>query len=454
MLHGDRIYPLNDGKARDGRYILYWMQRAQRARFNHALEHAVDMANAAELPLLVGFGLFETYPEANERHFAFMLDGLKQTRDALVERGIRLAVKRGPPDEVALDLGRDASAIVTDVGHLRHERQWRASVANRFDGPVVEVEADAVVPVPMASSKAEHAARTIRPKILRLRDDMIRGLRHRRPKVGSLDLAIPDTLNLDDPEGLLGRLELDRTVKRSRRFPGGTDEAVRRLRRFIDDRIEGYADTRNDPANAQGSTLSPYLHFGQISPVEIAWRVVEAATGRPSDRDTLLEELIVRRELALNHVRYRDDYDRYETLPDWARKTLADHAGDRRASVYGRRQLEAGETHDPYWNAAMREMRVTGFMHNYMRMYWGKKILEWTPRPEEAFATALAINNKFFLDGRDASSFANVAWCFGLHDRAWTERPVFGKIRYMNDAGLRRKFDIDRYVAWTRTLEE
>lgn len=453
MPDGHRIYPLNDRSPRDGRYILYWMQRAQRARFNHALEHAILTANEADLPVVVGFGLFEAYPEANERHFAFMLDGLRETRDALAERGILLAVRRLPPDEAALALAKDAAAIVTDAGHLRHERKWRETVAETFEGPVTEVEADAVVPVTLASNKAEHAARTIRPKILRLRDDMIDGLRHARPKHSSLDLTFAHLISLDDPEGLLQRLDLDRSVTTNRRFPGGTSEAVRRLKRFIEDRIDGYGDERNDPANAQGSTLSPYLHFGHISPVEIAWRVVEAGEGRAKDRDVLLEELIVRRELALNHVRYSENYDSYDVLPDWARTTLAKHASDKREHHYSRKQLEAGETHDRYWNASMREMRVTGFMHNYMRMYWGKKILEWTPDPEKAFATALAINNRYFLDGRDASSFANIAWCFGLHDRAWPERPIFGKVRYMNEAGLRRKFDIDRYVEWTQTLE-
>jgi len=453
MPQSNRVYSMNDRPSRDGRYILYWMQRAQRARFNHALEHAVHRANEASLPLLVGFGLFETYPEANARHFAFMLDGLKETRDALAERGILLAVRRGAPDAVALDLAKDAAAIVTDAGHLRHERAWRAHVAEAFPGPVEEVDGDAVVPVALASGKHEHAARTIRPKILRLRDDLIAGMRHARPNRPSLDLKIADCVSLDDPDALCATLDLDRSVQPNRRFPGGTAEAVRRLKRFIDERIGGYADERNDPANVQGSTLSPYLHFGQISPVEIAWRVVEAGEGRAEDRDMLLEELIVRRELAMNHVRYTDDYDAYEVLPDWAKASLAKHADDRREHTYTRAQLEAGDTHDPYWNASMREMRVTGFMHNYMRMYWGKKILEWTPKPEDAFATALAINNRYFLDGRDASSFANVAWCFGLHDRAWPERPIFGKVRYMNEAGLRRKFEIDRYVAWTRTLE-
>ncbi|MDQ6654695.1 MAG: deoxyribodipyrimidine photolyase, partial [Verrucomicrobiota bacterium] len=163
-------------------------------------------------------------------------------------------------------------------------------------------------------------------------------------------------------------------------------------------------------------------------------------------------ELLVRRELSMNWVEFTEDYERYECLPEWSRKTLAEHARDPRPYLYSRTQLEAAETHDPYWNAAMREMRFSGYMHNHMRMYWGKKILEWTPSPEEGHATALAVNNKFFLDGRDANSFANIAWVFGQHDRPWFERPVFGKVRYMNAAGLERKCDIKGYVAKVNAL--
>jgi deoxyribodipyrimidine photo-lyase len=161
----------------------------------------------------------------------------------------------------------------------------------------------------------------------------------------------------------------------------------------------------------------------------------------------------VRRELAHNFLRYTAAYDRYESLPAWARRSLDEHREDPRPSTYAEEELEAGRTHDRYFNAAMREMRLTGFMHNYMRMYWGKKILEFTSSPEEAFATALRLNNRHFLCGRGPNAFANIAWVFGQHDRPWVERPIFGKIRYMNDKGLERKFDIAAYVRWTERLE-
>jgi len=201
------------------------------------------------------------------------------------------------------------------------------------------------------------------------------------------------------------------------------------------------------PADWQVSMLSPYLHFGQISPVEVVRKVRSAASGSQADEDAFVEELVVRRELAANFVHFTDDYDRTSCLPGWARETLDEHRDDVRPHRYGRSRLEAADTHDDAWNAAMREMVTTGTMHNTMRMYWAKKILHWTDTPEHGYRLTLELNNRYFLDGRDANSFANVGWCHGLHDRAWQEREVFGKVRIMKRSGLDRKFDVERYVA-------
>ena len=445
MLEHDRIRPLNDREPRSGAYVLYWMQQSQRASGNPALELAIREANARALPVVAGFGLTERYPDANARHFAFLLQGLADTAARLAERGIGFVVRRGSPDRVACDLAADAALVVCDRGYLRHQRAWRETVAAEADCRVVQVEGDAVVPVERVSDKAEHAARTIRPKILRHRDAFLvdpTDAAVERP----CDGAVPDgDIDPADPDAALAALDVDRAVQPVKRLSGGTSEARRRLAAFVDGDLDGYATGRNEPGAWQGSFLSPYLHFGHISPVEVARAAQTAEAGSRDDRAAFLEELIVRRELSLNFVTFQPDYDRFEALPEWARRTLAEHADDRREHVYTRADLEAARTHDPYWNAAMREMVHTGFMHNYMRMYWGKKIIEWSKTPQEAHATTLALNNKYFLDGRDANSYANVAWIFGLHDRGWTERPVFGKVRYMNEAGLRRKFDMDRY---------
>ena len=188
--------------------------------------------------------------------------------------------------------------------------------------------------------------------------------------------------------------------------------------------------------------------------MEIARKTLAGKAGSGKDREAFLEELIVRRELAINFVVHERHYDSYGSLPAWARKTLDEHRDDPRPHRYTRSELERADTHDRYWNAAMQEMLKTGYMHNYMRMYWGKKIIEWTNTPEYAYSTALYLNNKYFLDGRDANSYANVAWLFGLHDRGWPERDVFGKVRYMNDKGLQRKFDIDEYAEWAEALAD
>ncbi len=453
MIHVERLRDLNDAPERPAaRYVLYWMQQAQRVATNHALEHALERANALGLPLIVGFGLMDDYPEANRRHYAFMLEGLADVAADLEARGIRFVLRHGPPDRVALGLAADAALVVCDRGYLRHQAAWRRRVADAAGCRVVQVESDVVVPVETASDKAEFGARTIRPKIERRRDGFLEPLRPRPTAHPSIGVDLHCDFDPHDPYGTLNKLKLDSSVDRVARFAGGAAEARNRLERFVETKLKGYADGRNEPVARQCSELSPYLHFGQISPIDLARAAREAQGVGNDDRASFLEELIVRRELAMNFVAFTEDYDSFGMLPGWARTTMREHRDDRREHLYDEAALALGETHDRYWNAAMREMRVSGYMHNYMRMYWGKKIIEWSPDHETAFATALALNNRYFLDGRDPASYANVGWLFGLHDRAWTERPVFGKLRYMNARGLERKFDIGAYVDWTNTL--
>jgi deoxyribodipyrimidine photo-lyase len=443
---GERVHVRNRRRAGGGRYVLYWMQQSQRARGNPALEWAVERANERGLPVVVGFGLWDDYPEAGARHYAFMLEGLREVARDLAARRVGFVVRRGAPDAVALSLAGDAALVVCDRGYLRHQRRWRARVAREAPCAVVEVEGDAVVPVETASTKAESAARTIRPRLGRLWDAFLRPLRPVAPACDGRRLGLRGDVDPRDPDAGLAALDVDRAVAPVRRLRGGATAARRRRRAFLRSGLEGYGAARREPARWQGSFMSPYLHFGQISPVEVALAVRAARRGAPEDRAAYLEELLVRRELAINFVWFRpDDYDRWTCLPAWAGRTLAAHGADRRPHVYGRAELEACATHDPWWNAAMREMVHTGFMQGYMRMYWGKKILEWSATPGDAFRTALALNNRWLLDGRDPSSYANVAWCFGLHDRPWAERPVFGTVRYMNAAGLERKFDMEAY---------
>jgi deoxyribodipyrimidine photo-lyase len=297
----------------------------------------------------------------------------------------------------------------------------------------------------LASTRPEIGARSLRPKLARLSDGFLVPLRRQRPLLDARRLRLPGGLELDAIPRLLTQLRLDHSIAPVAAFRGGYSQARRRLREFLTRRLGHYAAARAHPGTPQVSTLSPYLHFGQISPVEIALAVRAAAAAAP-DQESFLEELIVRRELAVNYVTTTPLYDRFEGLPGWAQRSLQQHARDPRAYLYSYEQLASARTHDPYWNAATHQMRVTGFMHNYMRMYWGKKVLEWSPTPQQGYATLLRLNNSFFIDGRDASSYANVGWVFGLHDRPWPQRPIFGNVRYMNAAGLKRKTDIDAYV--------
>ncbi|MCA9738201.1 MAG: deoxyribodipyrimidine photo-lyase [Gemmatimonadetes bacterium] len=447
-----RIQRLNEHPADSaGRYVLYWMQQSQRADSNPALEHAVREAEERNQPVVVGFGLTADYPDANARHYAFLLQGLAHVQDRLRDRGIKLVVRRGSPDQVALELAADASLVVCDRGYLRHQRAWRRRVAEEAGRAVVQVEGDVVVPIEVVSQKREYAARTLRPKIERVRDGFLTSLTEADPTKSSLRLRVTGDVDPSDPERLLRALEVDREVAPVESFVGGTDEARRRLTRFLRSGIGGYAENRSEPAAEQVSGLSPYLHFGQISPVEVALKARASKSAGREDLATFLEELVVRRELSANYVYFAEDYDRYGALPEWARKTLEKHKEDARPARYTRDELEAGKTHDRYWNAAMAEMRETGYLHNTLRMYWGKQIIQWTNTPGYAFDTALYLNNRYFLDGRDPNSFTNIAWLFGLHDRPWQERDVLGTVRTMTRGGLDRKYDMD---AWMAQVEE
>jgi deoxyribodipyrimidine photo-lyase len=447
-----RIQPLNNLDICRGDYILYWMQQSQRAEYNHALEYAVELANAFDQGVLVAFGLMDDYPEANLRHYTFMLEGLSETQTSLAKRGIKMVIQHGSPPDVATALGRKASLIVCDRGYLRHQKDWRTRVARSAACRVVQVESDVVVPLEVVSPKAEYAARTIRPKIHKHLKDYL--LPFKSGAVNKVSLGLKsNSLDLTDISAVLKKLSIDRSVAPvTQFFKGGTSRGKARLNEFIKKRFHYYMKNRNQPQTDDISHMSPYLHFGQLSPLYIALQIKAAGSRLKEAQEAYLEELIVRRELAMNFVNYRPNYNSFSCLPRWARKTLKQHQKDKREYVYNRRQLENAETHDEHWNAAMRELKFTGFMHNYMRMYWGKKILEWSNTPQHAFRTTLSMNNKYFLDGRDPNSYTGVAWIFGVHDRAWFERPIFGKIRYMAASGLERKCDIQAYATKVELL--
>jgi len=442
MIHPERVRFLRSGSPVPGRYVLYWMQASQRAEYNHALEYAVEAANRLRLPLLVFFGLTPRYPGANRRHYLFMLEGLQEVSLSLRERGIGFVARKTSPEKGVLELAREAALLVTDRGYLRHQREWRRKVTARVACPVVQVESEVVVPAETASLKEDYSAATFRPKIRRVLERFMVPLAPREPRYRGDSLEV-EGLDLSDPEGVLKDLRLPSVPMPVDAPVGGTGEARARLRSFVREKLDHYHLLSRHPELDYTSGLSPYLHFGQISPLQVALEVREA--GGPG-AEAFLEQLIVRRELSVNFVLHNPSYDSLEALPAWALRTLWEHAADRREYLYTLRELEEARTHDPFWNAAQKEMLATGRMHNYMRMYWGKKILEWTPSPAEALRVALYLNDRYQLDGRDPNGYAGVLWCLGKHDRAFAERPVTGKVRWMSPEGLRRKFDMEAYI--------
>ena len=451
MIPEERIKLLNNQEASAGDYVLYWMQASQRTQLNHAMTYAMEMANGLDKPLLVYFGLTDSYPEASERHYRFMLEGLQEVQRELESQGIQFILLRTSPPEGAELLSRNASLVVTDRGYLRIQRAWREELLSRIRCPLVQVESDVMVPVDETSLKEEYSAATIRRKIERLLPRYSVPLEEVRVRRPSLDLETGVTaLSLKDLDGLLDQLDIRRDVPPvSHLFKGGHEEATRRLTVFIHEKLPHYGEGRNDPASDFASNLSPYLHFGQISPLEIYLSLYDHQS---ESKRVFLDELIIRRELAMNFTERNEDYDSYRSIASFARVTLEKHRDDERPYIYSFEELEEGRTHDIYWNAAQLEMVHTGKMQGYMRMYWGKKVLEWTSSPESAYETLVHLNDKYSLDGRDPNGYAGIAWCFGKHDRPWKERPVFGTVRYMNAKGLERKFKMKDYVEKVRLI--
>jgi deoxyribodipyrimidine photo-lyase len=442
MIQEERIKKLNNNIFQDNKFILYWMQASQRTKYNHALEYAIQRANILRVPLVVIFCLTDNYPEANLRHYYFMIQGLNEVEESLKNRGIKFIIQRISPDDGVINFSKNCCLIIVDRGYLRIQRRWRKKVAENIKCPFLQVESDVVVPIEESSIKEEYAAYTLRPKIDKKLSSFLIPVEELKINNESLKYYI-ESLDISNVEKVCFNLNIDNSVKPISFFKGGFNQAKIKLDYFIKNKLDRYNEEKNDPNLNCVSDMSPYLHFGQISPIFIALEILKS---KNKNVDSYLEELIVRRELSMNYVFYNKNYDSFNGLPNWAKQTLINHSKDERDYIYTLEQLEKFETHDPYWNACQKQMITKGKMHGYMRMYWGKKIIEWTKNPINAFDNALYLNNKYELDGRDPNAFTGISWCFGKHDRTWFERPIFSKIRYMNDKGLKRKFDMDKYI--------
>jgi deoxyribodipyrimidine photo-lyase len=318
--------------------------------------------------------------------------------------------------------------------------------------PVYEIESDVCVPVEIASDKQEPYAFTFRKKIYSLLDKYIVELKPREPKIKSVsfDFGIEE-ITFNNSLEILNILNIDKSVSLSP-FVGGYSQARKYLEEFIEKKLHRYKEFRSHPELDYQSNLSPYLHFGQISPIEVVLEVLSKYGRNDENVDSFFNELIVWRELARNFCYYNPNYNQYEGIPDWAKETLEEHKNDKREYIYTIEELENAKTHDEYWNSAQLELLKTGKMHNYMRMYWCKKLIEWTDDPKKAFDIACYLNDKYELDGRDPNGYAGISWCFGTHDRPWKERKIFGKVRYMSASGLEAKFDIKKYVEKVKNL--
>ncbi|EQC30056.1 hypothetical protein SDRG_12331 [Saprolegnia diclina VS20] len=462
-LKPDRLKWLRgESTANGGRHVLYYMQASLRTRYNYALHAAIKAANTLQQPLHVLFTVDTSAERMSERHMAFLLESLKDVHASLQSQKIPFhavhcerASSMTPVEAIAF-ASANASVVVTDHPYLRHERCRTEAFVAAVKVPVLQVEADVMIPVTTISNHEEHNNGTIRPKIKKLMPNYLLPL----PPLRYLKPTVPDTwsppltpLDLSaSVESLLAAApDVDVSVPRVSTYLGGETQAQATLDVFLRDKLLDYETERNKPDKDATSNLSPYLRYGNISPVDVALRVLATEGPEPAmtlSRNHMIDEMVVRRELAVNFVWYnRHDYDSLACLPPVAANTLAKHASDKRDYVYSADQLERAKTHDAYWNACQLDMMATGKMQGYLRQYWGKKILEWSATPEEGHAFAVVQNAKYNLDGYDPNGYAGVAWSFGKHDRVFSERPVYGTVRYMGARRLNDIFDMPAYIA-------
>jgi len=465
----------------DGAYVLYWMAAFRRTRWNYSLDRAIEWARELGKPLIVLEDLRCGNRWDCDRFHRFVLDGTEDNARRLQRRGILYYpfVERAPgeAEDLLAAVAESACVVVTDEFPAFRYPDWVRRAGRRLGARLEHVDSNGVVPLRAAEEvfKTAYAFRRAFQREFRayLEDtpkaDPLRGLRLPRP--GSLPRTITERWPTAVPAGRqsggvpLGRLPIDHGVAPCG-VRGGMKAAEKAWRSFLSRKLDRYAELRNEPEENATSGLSPYLHFGHISAHQIVadlirreeWMPEKAAKkgrgersgwwGLSAGAESFLDQVIIWRELGFNMSAKVPDYDRYESLPGWATKTLARHAADRREDLYTPAEFEAGATHDALWNAAQQELVTEGRIHNYLRMLWGKKIVEWSRTPQEALDLMIHLNNKYALDGRNPNSYSGIFWCLGRYDRPWgPERPVFGTVRYMSSGNTARKVRVKDYIA-------
>jgi deoxyribodipyrimidine photo-lyase len=442
-----RIKHLNNLEIKTEGPVIYWMSRDQRVEDNWALLYAQEISHEKNNPLAVVFCLNPKFLEATIRQYDFMIKGLIEVEKDLNELNISFFLLEGNPEEEIIKFCNinNASALITDFSPLKIGRKWRNKISKEVNCHMSEVDTHNVVPCLYVSDKQEFAAYTIRPKIKKILTEFLTNI----PKVKYQ----PHTIKKEkiDWEKVYNKLDIDFSVKPVDWIQPGYKNGMKMFHDFLKNKIDSYNDDRNNPNLEKISNLSPYLHFGQVSAQRIAYETNEKITG--TKKDSFLEELIVRKELADNYCYFNLNYDNTQGFPNWALESHKIHVKDTREYIYSKNEFELAKSHDPLWNAAQLEMVKTGKMHGYLRMYWAKKILEWTETPEDAVKIAIYLNDKYELDGRDPSGYTGIAWSIGgVHDRPWFTHKIFGKIRYMSFNGCKSKFDVDKYIQKINSL--
>lgn len=426
------------------------MNRDQRVNDNWALLEAQAWAKKAGVAFAVAHNLVPNFLRGGARQWQFKVSGLKEVSEALHKKGIPFYLFIGKDSHLDLAtwaIKQKIGGMVTDFFPLRLPSHWVSQVVKRVPFPIHQVDAHNIIPCWITSPKQEFAARTIRPKIHAKLSDYLTDF----PSLKKQSSHAPFAYQSYDWKKIEALCPTEDGSSSIDWIEPGEQAASKALKKFIKERLTNYGQDRNDPMKSALSDLSPYFHYGHLSPQRAAWEV-RTSSAPILSRDAYLEELIVRRELSDNFCFYQPNYDSFEGLPEWAKKTLDAHRKDTREFLYTYKEFERGKTHDTLWNAAQYQLTSTGKMHGYMRMYWAKKILEWTKSPEEAFEIAIRLNDTYELDGRDPNGYVGVAWSIGgLHDRAWFPHPVFGTVRFMSRGGCEKKFDVDAYIKkWSK----
>ena len=478
----DRVRALNDPPLRsDGTHVVYWMVGFRRPGWNFALQHAA--AHAAELgkPLVILEALRVGYPWASDRLHQFILDGMRANARHFAAKNVvyfpYVEARQGEGRGLLAAIAKNACVLVSDDYPTFFIPKMQEAAASRIDLRFEVVDSNGLLPV-RASDRVFSRAHDFRrhlqrelPKHLGTQPlvDPLDGLSKVTDKTGEMLLATTKGRWIAASAAVLRgttiqSLPLDHSVS-AVDLEGGFESGERRLEEFLSGGIDRYAEDRNHPDEGAASGLSPWLHFGHLSSHQIfdelakneGWNSDQRAPkvtgsregwwGMSANAEAFIDELVTWRELGFNMCAHQSDYARYESLPGWARQTLEQHERDPRPHLYSVEDLELSRTHDPIWNAAQTELRETGRLQNYLRMLWGKKILEWSPTPRDALAAMIELNNKYALDGRDPNSYSGIFWVLGRYDRAWgPERPIFGKIRYMSSENTKRKLRMGDYL--------